>query len=410
MLPKRSWGSFAAATRFICCLEADIPRSSAAVEPYGVIHGRGKRGVWASVISASSREEYSCGIPTAPPAAAATAAAATAAADVKESKWAFQQHLGRSVQVRRSLQGPSSLQCCCLSSTVILRPPCAAAAASLSSFNSCAASKRNKNLYWGQGGVGIGGRQERLLQGIAAVADTPHIHAKAMPPRSSSSSSSRSGSSSSSRGNAAFEFGEVYGPRAREAAAAAVAKGSSGGGVSAAAAAAPAAPTGAAAEGRPSLLSATPAAVQQIKRLIKNYNKALQQQQQQPGAEPPPKATGIRISLQRQGCSGMAYDVSLCTEQRADPTAAAAANAGGSAAAAPLHAPGAPGVASRRRKDWGRDEVVLIDGVEIRVAADAVMLLIGTQVDFVDEDVQTGFIFNNPNQKQSCGCGKSFMV
>lgn len=60
--------------------------------------------------------------------------------------------------------------------------------------------------------------------------------------------------------------------------------------------------------------------------------------------------------------------------------------------------------------NWRADEVVGLGGVEIRVAADAVMLLVGTQVDFVDEEVQTGFVFNNPNQRHSCGCGKSFMV
>lgn len=161
----------------------------------------------------------------------------------------------------------------------------------------------------------------------------------------------------------------------------------------------------------PPLLSATDAAVAHIKELVKGYNERLQHEEAR-GAMPRPRACGIRISLQKQGCSGMAYDVAICTEEPAKESTPshnpadwpAAADARQPRAEAPVGPP------PRRGKNWRDDEVVAVGGVEIRVAADAVMLLVGTQVDFVDEEVQTGFVFNNPNQKQSCGCGKSFMV
>jgi iron-sulfur cluster assembly protein len=38
------------------------------------------------------------------------------------------------------------------------------------------------------------------------------------------------------------------------------------------------------------------------------------------------------------------------------------------------------------------------------------MYLIGTTLDYVDEKVKSGFVFINPNEKASCGCGKSFTV
>ncbi|OEH78524.1 uncharacterized protein LOC34622663 [Cyclospora cayetanensis] len=156
----------------------------------------------------------------------------------------------------------------------------------------------------------------------------------------------------------------------------------------------------------PPLLSATEAAVAHIKELVEGYNRCLEQAEAR-GAEPQPRASGIRISLKRQGCSGMAYDVALYAEGAlggdSDPKTVSRGEAKSSSE--PLEE--AP---TRRGKDWRVDEVVKVGEVEIRVAADAVMLLVGTQVDFVDEEVQTGFVFNNPNQKHSCGCGKSFMV
>ena len=40
----------------------------------------------------------------------------------------------------------------------------------------------------------------------------------------------------------------------------------------------------------------------------------------------------------------------------------------------------------------------------------ALMFLIGTEMDYVEEKLQSGFVFNNPNEKGRCGCGESFHV
>jgi iron-sulfur cluster assembly protein len=56
------------------------------------------------------------------------------------------------------------------------------------------------------------------------------------------------------------------------------------------------------------------------------------------------------------------------------------------------------------------DEVVEDNGVIVFVDPKAVMFVIGTEMDFVSEKLQSGFVFNNPNEKGRCGCGESFHV
>jgi iron-sulfur cluster assembly accessory protein len=56
------------------------------------------------------------------------------------------------------------------------------------------------------------------------------------------------------------------------------------------------------------------------------------------------------------------------------------------------------------------DEVVDAEGVKVFVDSKAVMYLIGTEMDYISNDLQQEFVFNNPNTKSSCGCGKSFSV
>ena len=57
----------------------------------------------------------------------------------------------------------------------------------------------------------------------------------------------------------------------------------------------------------------------------------------------------------------------------------------------------------------GKDEPAL---AHIYAGADpkAVMFIIGTEMDYVDEKLQSGFVFRNPNEKGRCGCGESFHV
>ena len=53
------------------------------------------------------------------------------------------------------------------------------------------------------------------------------------------------------------------------------------------------------------------------------------------------------------------------------------------------------------------DEVVEDRGVKILVAADAVLFLIGSVIDFESTRLASKFVFRNPNQTDACGCGES---
>ncbi|KAI6670074.1 hypothetical protein NL676_004959 [Syzygium grande] len=56
------------------------------------------------------------------------------------------------------------------------------------------------------------------------------------------------------------------------------------------------------------------------------------------------------------------------------------------------------------------DELVEDKGVKILVEPKALMHVIGTKMDFVDDKLRSEFIFINPNSKGQCGCGESFMT
>jgi iron-sulfur cluster assembly protein len=56
------------------------------------------------------------------------------------------------------------------------------------------------------------------------------------------------------------------------------------------------------------------------------------------------------------------------------------------------------------------DEVVEYDGVTILIDPKALMYLLGTEMDYQETAFKAGFVFTNPNEKGSCGCGKSFNV
>ncbi|PKU21898.1 HesB/IscA family protein [Telmatospirillum siberiense] len=81
---------------------------------------------------------------------------------------------------------------------------------------------------------------------------------------------------------------------------------------------------------------------------------------------------GLRISVETGGCSGYLYKLGLESE--------------------PLDG----------------DAVVDFAGVKVFVDSDSWPLLDGAEVDFVEDVSGTGFVFNNPNAKAKCGCGKSF--
>tara|TARA_Y100001968_G_C18845572_1_gene475646 strand:+ start:110 stop:433 length:324 start_codon:yes stop_codon:yes gene_type:complete len=56
------------------------------------------------------------------------------------------------------------------------------------------------------------------------------------------------------------------------------------------------------------------------------------------------------------------------------------------------------------------DEVFEFDNVKIFVDPKASLFLIGTQMDYVEGELESGFKFVNPNEKGRCGCGESFHV
>ncbi len=110
----------------------------------------------------------------------------------------------------------------------------------------------------------------------------------------------------------------------------------------------------------------------------------------------------LRVGVKGGGCSGFSYILDLTEVQkdsdecwsyafnrRGAKSAAAAADAGGTATA-----------------------VAEQEGVPftVRVVCDpkSYLYLNGTTVDFKDEIMGRGFVFNNPNANSSCGCGSSF--
>ena len=110
---------------------------------------------------------------------------------------------------------------------------------------------------------------------------------------------------------------------------------------------------------RPAPITVTPAAVERIASLL---------------AQAPEATTGLRLSTPKRGCSGLAYQVDYVAEPK-------------------------PG-----------DERVDTPAGALFVDGGSLLYLIGSEMDWKEDDFTAGFVFTNPNAKGMCGCGESFTV
>ena len=91
-------------------------------------------------------------------------------------------------------------------------------------------------------------------------------------------------------------------------------------------------------------------------------------------AKAPEGTVGVKLSTPRRGCSGLAYSVDYVTEAK------------------PF------------------DEAIQTPGGTLYIDGASILYLIGSTMDWVEDDFTAGFMFNNPNAKGACGCGESFTV
>lgn len=110
---------------------------------------------------------------------------------------------------------------------------------------------------------------------------------------------------------------------------------------------------------RPAAITLTPAAEARIAALM---------------ARAPDGAIGVKLSTPRRGCSGLAYSVDYVSEEQAF------------------------------------DEKIETPGGIFYVDGGSVLYLVGSTMDWTEDDFAAGFTFLNPNAKGACGCGESFTV
>ncbi len=109
----------------------------------------------------------------------------------------------------------------------------------------------------------------------------------------------------------------------------------------------------------PAAVILTPAAEARIARLM---------------AQAPAGTIGVKLSTPRRGCSGLAYSVDYVSEAVAF------------------------------------DERIETPGGTFFIDGGSVLYLVGSTMDWVEDDFAAGFTFVNPNAKGACGCGESFTV
>lgn len=83
---------------------------------------------------------------------------------------------------------------------------------------------------------------------------------------------------------------------------------------------------------------------------------------------------GVRVGVKNGGCAGMSYTMEYAES------------------AGPI------------------DEIIEDQGVRLLIEPKAVLFLIGTELDYREDKLSSGFVFNNPNQVDACGCGESVNI
>jgi iron-sulfur cluster assembly protein len=114
----------------------------------------------------------------------------------------------------------------------------------------------------------------------------------------------------------------------------------------------------------PKAMSLTDAAAERVKTLVAKGTES--------GAED--QILGLRVGVRSRGCSGLSYFVEYAKEQKRF------------------------------------EEMVEDKGVKIFIDPAATMFLLGSEMDYVEDTLNSGFVFKNPNEKSRCGCGESFSV
>ena len=85
-------------------------------------------------------------------------------------------------------------------------------------------------------------------------------------------------------------------------------------------------------------------------------------------------AIGVRVGVKSGGCAGMSYMMEYAKEVKKN------------------------------------EEVIEDKGVKVFIDANAVMYLLGTEMDYKKDKFSSQFVFKNPNETERCGCGESFKV
>jgi len=87
-----------------------------------------------------------------------------------------------------------------------------------------------------------------------------------------------------------------------------------------------------------------------------------------------PNPQMIRVGVKNRGCSGLAYHLEYVDKPAAF------------------------------------DEVVEQDGVKVLIDSKALFSIIGSEMDWEEDQLSARFVFRNPNITEQCGCGESFSV